>query len=263
MNSTSDVSVVSIWPTIISELSMSSVSNFSQQWAAEIIVVLLYRLIIFSKSILLMILRTEVRGDFNPRNQIFLGCCFPSKIRNLWCCKPPVPLVGQTTRSLDEILTRLVITENCVFNVFSNNQLCQYFMERTGCLANQKYRRLITSLFYFIFDGKQHTKNIWFHHPWLLFLTKNMNKNSTLQYCHHMLNNLSNVSKKWCKNNCSENCQPVNAASTKNVSIVSPQSLIWKLTRLSIFLPNFRNYVMEIFIDCIYFNCFSCGESNF
>ena len=26
---------------------------------------------------------------------IFLGCCFPPKIKNLGCSKPPVPLVGQ------------------------------------------------------------------------------------------------------------------------------------------------------------------------
>ena len=39
-------------------------------------------------------------------------------------------------------------------------------------LANQRYRRLTTSYF-FIFDRKQHPKNIWFHgcwnHPWLRF----------------------------------------------------------------------------------------------
>ena len=48
-------------------------------------------------------------------------------------------MVCQLTRSLHEILTWLVITENGVFSVFSNNQPCQYFMERTGCLANQRY----------------------------------------------------------------------------------------------------------------------------
>ena len=39
-----------------------------------------------------------------------------------------VPLVGQKTRSLHEILTRLVITENAWKGLFSNNQPCQYFM---------------------------------------------------------------------------------------------------------------------------------------
>ena len=43
-------------------------------------------------------------------------------------CKPPVPLVGQKTRSLHEILTRMVITEKSFADVFSNNHPCQYFM---------------------------------------------------------------------------------------------------------------------------------------
>ena len=66
--------------------------------------------------------------------------------------------VGQKTCALHEILTRLVITENTFSCPFSNNQLCQYFMESTGFLANQRY-----SIFFFIFDGKQYPENIWFH----------------------------------------------------------------------------------------------------
>ena len=90
--------------------------------------------------------RNRSQGWFwNPRNQIILGCCFPSKIKKLWCSKPPVPLVGQRTRPLHEILIRLVITENASSRFFSNNQLCQYFMLRTGFFANQNYRRLRTS----------------------------------------------------------------------------------------------------------------------
>ena len=74
----------------------------------------------------LLFIRTEVRGDFNIHGtKYFLVCCFPSKIKKLWCCKPPVPLVGQKTRPLHGILTRLVITEKS-------------------------------------FSGVQHTKNIWF-----------------------------------------------------------------------------------------------------
>ena len=42
----------------------------------------------------------------------------------------------------------------------TSSQPCQYFMERTGFLAQQTYRRLTKS---WIFDGKQHPKNIWFH----------------------------------------------------------------------------------------------------
>ena len=53
-------------------------------------------------------LRTEVRWFKHPWNQIFLGCCFPSKITNLWCYKPPVPLFGPKNPFPNEILTRLV-----------------------------------------------------------------------------------------------------------------------------------------------------------
>ena len=46
-------------------------------------------------SIKWMCLRTEVRGDFNIHwTNFFLGCCFPSKIETLWCCKPPVYTVS-------------------------------------------------------------------------------------------------------------------------------------------------------------------------
>ena len=48
----------------------------------------------------------------------FLGCCFPSKIENLWCCKPPLPLIGQKTCSLREFLKRMVITENTFSRCF-------------------------------------------------------------------------------------------------------------------------------------------------
>ena len=72
------------------------------------------------------------------QNQIFFRYCFPSKIRSLWCCKPPVPLVGQKTRALHEILTRLVITENTFSGMFSNNQPCQYFMESKGFFGQPK-----------------------------------------------------------------------------------------------------------------------------
>ena len=41
-----------------------------------------------------------------------------------------------------------VITEKSFSGVFSNNQPCQYFMERTESLANQRYRRLTTSYFF-------------------------------------------------------------------------------------------------------------------
>ena len=52
-------------------------------------------------------LRTEVRGGFNIHGTKY----FEDAVLHQ-SYKPPVPLVGQTTCSLHEILTRLVITEN-------------------------------------------------------------------------------------------------------------------------------------------------------
>ena len=44
---------------------------------------------------LLNALKNLSHGWFqHPWNQIFLGCCFLSKIKKIWCFKPPVPLVG-------------------------------------------------------------------------------------------------------------------------------------------------------------------------
>ena len=82
-------------------------------------------------------LRTEVR---EPN---FLGCCFPSKIKKIWCCKPPVPLVGPKnpfpTWNID-LAGYLLKTREKTFSV-SNNISCreQVFW------ANQRYRRLTTS----------------------------------------------------------------------------------------------------------------------
>ena len=54
----------------------------------------------------------------------------------------------------------LILTCNHIFSegIFSYNQLCQHFMKRTGFLAHQRNRRLTTSYFFLIFDGKQHPK---------------------------------------------------------------------------------------------------------
>ena len=79
--------------------------------------------VIMSQSQIWNSLRTEV----SPWNQIFLGCCFPSKIYD------------------DVNLLYLWLAKK------RNNQPCQYFMESTGFLANRRYRRLATSWF---FDGK-------------------------------------------------------------------------------------------------------------
>ena len=55
-------------------------------------------------------------------------------------------LVGQKTRPLHEILTQLVITEKAFSGVFGLTK---------GPRGLQHHN-------FFIFDGKQHPKNIWF-----------------------------------------------------------------------------------------------------
>ena len=41
-------------------------------------------------------IKNQSQGWFwHPRNQIFIGCWFPSKIKKIWFRKPPEPLVGQ------------------------------------------------------------------------------------------------------------------------------------------------------------------------
>ena len=94
------------------------------------------------------IFKKKVRGDFNIHGmyQIFLGCCFPSKIKNIWCFKPPVPLVSQKNPILSiEYWHGWLLLKMPSKGVFSSNQPCEYFMERTVFLAHQRYRRLKTS----------------------------------------------------------------------------------------------------------------------
>ena len=58
-------------------------------------------------------LRKEVRGDFNiHRTKYFWDAVFHQKTKICDVVSLPVPLVGQKTRALNEILTWLVITEN-------------------------------------------------------------------------------------------------------------------------------------------------------
>ena len=60
-----------------------------------------------------LILRTEVRGDFNIHGtKFFYNAVFYQKYKKNDVVSLPVPLVGQKTRSPREILTRLFITEN-------------------------------------------------------------------------------------------------------------------------------------------------------
>ena len=60
-------------------------------------------------------IKNKSQGWFwHPRNQIFLECWFPSKIKKIRCFKPPVPLSCQKTHPLHEIL----ITENAFERCF-------------------------------------------------------------------------------------------------------------------------------------------------
>ena len=59
-----------------------------------------------------IVLKTEVRGDFKIHQTIcFYNAVFHQKSKNYDVVRLPVPLVGQTTRPLREILTWLVINE--------------------------------------------------------------------------------------------------------------------------------------------------------
>ena len=54
-----------------------------------------------------------VRGDFNIHGtKYFYNAVFHQKSKNYDVVSLPVPLVGQKTHPLHEMLTRLVITEN-------------------------------------------------------------------------------------------------------------------------------------------------------
>ena len=56
---------------------------------------------------------------------------FSIKNKKLWCCKPLVPLVGQKTCALHEILTQLVSTENAWKDLQHHNFL---FLMENGIL---------------------------------------------------------------------------------------------------------------------------------
>ena len=67
-------------------------------------------------------LRTEVRGDFNIHGtKYFKDAVFHQKSKNYDVVSLPVPLVGQKTCALHEILSRLVSTENAFSHFFSTN----------------------------------------------------------------------------------------------------------------------------------------------
>ena len=61
------------------------------------------------------LLRTEVRGNFNIHGtKYFYDSVFHQKSKNYDVVSLPVSLGGQKTCPLDEMLTRLVITENAI-----------------------------------------------------------------------------------------------------------------------------------------------------
>ena len=65
-----------------------------------------------------VLLRKDVRGDFNIHGIKYFKMLFSVKYQKNMISKPPVPFVGQKTCPLHEILTQLVITENPVWRHF-------------------------------------------------------------------------------------------------------------------------------------------------
>ena len=71
-----------------------------------------YSICVVFLSFLCLHLRTKVRGDFNIHGtKYFYDAVFHQKSKNYGVVSLPVPLVGQKTCALHEILTRLVSTE--------------------------------------------------------------------------------------------------------------------------------------------------------
>ena len=112
-------------------------------------------------------IKNRSQGWFwHPWNQNFLGCCFPSKIKYLWCCKPPEPLVDHKY---------LFSTWNIDTACYYWKHLKKVFSVITGCvniscreqvfLAHQRFRRLTTS---WIFDFWRKTAYWKYLVPWML-----------------------------------------------------------------------------------------------
>ena len=104
-----------------------------------------HHFIIICACVTQSLLRTEVRGDFNIHGtKYFYDAVFHQKSKKcviisllyLWLAKKPVLYMKYWQGWLLLIMAFSVIT-------------CQYFMERTGCLAHQRYRRLTTSQFFY------------------------------------------------------------------------------------------------------------------
>ncbi len=89
-------------------------------------------------------------------NQIFLVCCFQSKIKKIWCFKPPVPWISQknlfSTWNIDTAgyyWKRLQTPENSFKPAVS-----KFHVENRPFLADSRYRRLKTSwIFLFLMEN--------------------------------------------------------------------------------------------------------------
>ena len=71
-------------------------------------------------------------------------------------------MIGQKAHHLDEILTRLVITEKSFSGIFSNNAALSIVHVDDGFFWPTKGTGGLQHHKFLIFDGKQHPKNIWF-----------------------------------------------------------------------------------------------------
>ena len=91
----------------------------------------------------------------NPRNQIFLGCCFPSKIKNIWCFKPPDPLVGQKKPVLYmKYWHGWLLLKMPSKGLFNSNNPCQYFTWRPGFFGLPKVQEAYNIInFWFLMEN--------------------------------------------------------------------------------------------------------------
>ena len=97
-------------------------------------------------------MRTDVGGDFNIHvTKFFYNAVFRQKSNKYDVVSLPVPLVSQKTCPPREILTRLIIIETT--HISLRDRIFGQPKKGTGGLKLNNF---------FIFDGKQHPKNIWF-----------------------------------------------------------------------------------------------------
>ena len=101
---------------------------------------------------LLNLLRAEVRGNFNIHGtKYFYNAVFHQKSKKYDVVSLPLPLVGQKNRPPAMKYRHgwlLLLLKTPSEGIFSNNQLFQRFMERTGFLANQRYKKSYNTIFF-------------------------------------------------------------------------------------------------------------------